>query len=85
MLKGLDHSFSSTRAQVAGILLEYAGNSSNKQNCLSQREIANMLGKNIHQVNLSMQSLYNEGLIRIECRRVIIKKKLLQKLANISR
>jgi predicted transcriptional regulator len=76
-----DHSFSYIRAQVARILLEYAKNGSNGQNLLTQREIATTLGSNIYQVHLSILSLYNEGLIRIEHRRIIIKKELLQKVA----
>ena len=77
-------SVSGVRANVARILIEHAGNGHNMRGNLSQREIATMLGVNIYQVYLSIQSLYNEGLIGIECRRIIIKKKLLQKLANTS-
>jgi DNA-binding MarR family transcriptional regulator len=79
-----EQSISGIRAQVARILLEYAGNGNNGQNCLSQREIATMLSTDIYQVHSSIQSLYSEGLIRIESRRLIIKKELLKKVAGMA-
>ena len=80
-----EQSFSYIRAQVARILLEHARNGSDGQNRLSQREIAAMLGIHIYQVHSSIQSLTSEGLIEIKCRRVIIKRGLLQKLVGIPR
>ena len=84
MLEEQDQAFFRNRARVARILLEHAEDGGNGKNRLSQREIATILGINIYIVHASIQSLYSEGIIRIECHRIIVNKELLQKAAGIA-
>ncbi|MGD0781083.1 MAG: helix-turn-helix domain-containing protein [Dehalococcoidales bacterium] len=77
-----DQSFLNIKGQVAKVLLEYARNSNNGHNRLSQRDIATMLGTGWDTVHLSLKSLYNEGIIRIERNRIVVNKELIQKVAG---
>ncbi len=76
-----DSFFIRIRAQLAGVLLERAGDGADRQNRLAQRDIAAMLATGWDMVHLSLKSLHKEGAIRIEHNRIIINKELLQKLA----
>ena len=77
-----DQYFFRIRGQVAGLLLERAGDGTGGQRLLAQRDIAAALGTGWDMVHLSLKSLYEEGAIRIERNRIIIKKELLQKAAG---
>ncbi len=67
------------RSHVAKILLEHANN---QHNHLTQRDIATTLGVGWDLVHLSLKSLFNDGTIRIERNRIIVNKKLAQKVAE---
>jgi len=67
------------------MLLEYARHGTTGIPGLSQREMAELLGTTWELVNESLRSLHEEGAIRIERHRIIIKEKSLQKIAGVSR
>ncbi|MHB8104942.1 MAG: helix-turn-helix domain-containing protein [Dehalococcoidales bacterium] len=77
-------SFPQIRGQVARILLEHATDGTNGHKPLAQRDIATMLGTGWDMVHLSLKSLYNEGVIKIERNRIIINKDLIQKVAAVA-
>ena len=74
--------FQKVRKQVAAILLEYARKSENGTKNRSQREMATSLGTSYEMVNRSLQSLQEEGVIRLERQRIIVKEEPLQKIAG---
>jgi DNA-binding transcriptional regulator YhcF (GntR family) len=71
------------RKQVAAMLLEYARKGGNGTKNRSQREMATSLGTSYEMVNRSLQSLQEEGAIRLERQRIILKEKPLQKIAGV--
>jgi DNA-binding GntR family transcriptional regulator len=69
------------RSQVAKILLEHAGNRNNR---LTQRDIATKLGTGWDVVHLTLKSLYRDGIIKVERNRIIVNKELAQKAAGLA-
>lgn len=82
ILPSQDQSFVHVRVLVAGVLLDYAGDGASEQRRLAQRDIAAITGASWEMVHASLESLQNEGAIRIERHRLIINKELLQKIAG---
>jgi CRP-like cAMP-binding protein len=70
-----DLSFRHVLARVARILLEYAPDGAGPRPRLTQQEIAAMAGTAREVVGRSLKSLEENGLIRLESRRVVIKDK----------
>jgi DNA-binding MarR family transcriptional regulator len=79
-----DRSFSHTRELVAKVLLEYAGDNTTERRQPTQRDIAGLVGTDWETVQASLKSLQDEGLIRLEHLRVVINKKLFQKVAGVA-
>jgi DNA-binding MarR family transcriptional regulator len=77
-------SFIHIRGLIAKILLENAGDGTNGQNRVAQRDIAMTVGTDWGMVHMSLKSMQDEGAIRIERHRLIINKGLLQKLAGVT-
>jgi CRP-like cAMP-binding protein len=77
-----DQSLGYVRELVAGVLLEHAGEEASERHQLTQRDIANITGTSWEMVHVSLESLQNEGAIRIERHRLIINIELLQKIAG---
>jgi len=75
--------FSQVRGLVAKVLLEHAGDGTNERRQLTQRDIAVLVGTDWETVHASLNSLYEEGIIRIERHRIIIYKELLQKVTGV--
>jgi hypothetical protein len=69
------------RRQVAGILLEHAGNGAGGGQQLTHRSLAKMLNTGWDKVYISLKSLNDEGAIKIDRNRIIVKPALLQKVA----
>ncbi len=69
------------RQRVAGILLQHAGTDTPRRSGLSQREMAERLNTSWDTVNSSLKSLQAEGAIRIDRHRMIINKKVLERIA----
>jgi len=69
------------RTQIARVLLEQAAKQPAKRHQLAQRDMASRGGIDWKAVHASLDSLENEGAIRVERNRIIINKKLLNKLA----
>jgi hypothetical protein len=84
MLAVRDNSMVDIKGQVAQILLEHAGDSTNRHNQLSHRDMATMLNTGWDKIHLSLKSLHEEGAIKIDRNRIIIEKKTLQKLAGLA-
>jgi len=82
-LKEQAQPFYQARGQVARILLEHAGNGDKGNNRLTQRDIATTLGTGWDIIHVTLKSLYQEGIIRMEHNRIIINKELLQKVAGV--
>jgi DNA-binding GntR family transcriptional regulator len=80
ILSEQEQSFQRTRGQVARLLLEHAVNGTDGNNRLTQRDMAEMLGTGWATVHRSLQSLYNEGIIRIERNRISVNKELVQNM-----
>jgi CRP-like cAMP-binding protein len=77
-----DLSFRNVRGRVAKILLEYVADHSEPRPRLTQQEIAAMAGTAREVVGRSLKSLEDDGLIRLESRRVVISnKEALRRLA----
>ena len=70
-----DLSFRHVRGRVAKILLEYASDRSEPRPRLTQQEIAAMAGTAREVVGRSLKSLEDDGMIRLESRRVVISNK----------
>lgn len=81
-LPAQDRSFCHVRGLVAKVLLEHAGDSTPERRQLTQRDIAILVGTDWETVHASLKSLQEEGAIRIERQRIIVKKELLQKAAG---
>ena len=77
-----DKHFNRIRGQVAQVLLDHAGGSSNQPNRLTHRDIATMLNTDWDKIHLSLKSLHEEGAIKIDRHRIIIEPELLQKAAG---
>jgi CRP/FNR family transcriptional regulator, cyclic AMP receptor protein len=77
-----DLSFRNVRGRVAKILLENIADPSELRPRLTQQEIAGMAGTAREVVGRSLKSLEDDGLIRLENRRVVIRnKEALRRLA----
>jgi len=74
------YSLSQTKTQVAKVLMEKSGDASAQRQQLAQRDIASLLGVGWEMVHASLESLENDGVIRVERHRVIINKELLNSL-----
>jgi len=70
------------RASVARVLLEHAGDVTGGRGRLAKRDIADITGAGWGLVHISLQSLQEEGAIRIERNRLIINRELLRKVAE---
>jgi DNA-binding MarR family transcriptional regulator len=68
---------------VARVLLDYAGDSTGGQRRLAQRDIAALTGIDWENVHMSLKSLQDEGVIKIERHRIILNKALLQRVAEV--
>ena len=79
-----DQTLGHVRKLVARVLLEHAGDSTSVQRQLTQRDIAVLVGTDWETVHMSLKSLHDEGAIRIERHRLIVKKGLLQKAAILA-
>jgi hypothetical protein len=84
MLAVRDNSIVDIKGQVAQVLLEHAGDSANRHNQLTHRDMAAMLNTGWDKIHLSLKSLHEEGAIKIDRNRIIIEKKTLQKLAGLA-
>jgi DNA-binding transcriptional regulator YhcF (GntR family) len=73
---------SQAKSQIAKVLLKNAGDASLKRQRLNQRDMASLLGVEWETVHKSLESLKNEGAIRLERHRIIINKELLNKLVS---
>lgn len=73
-----DQSFNRVKGLVAKVLLETATNSKPRRRCLAQRDIARITGTGWGIVHMSLKSLQDEGVIRIERNRLIINKDLIK-------
>jgi hypothetical protein len=78
-LLSLDQSLGHVRGLVAKVLLEHAGDGTTERRWLTQRDIATITGTSWEMVHASLNSLWDEGAIRIERHRLIINKELLRK------
>lgn len=77
-----DQTLGHVKKLVARVLLEHAGDSTPGRPQLTQRDIAALVGTDWERVHMSLKSLQDEGAIRIEHHRLIVKKELLQKIAG---
>jgi CRP/FNR family transcriptional regulator, cyclic AMP receptor protein len=78
-----DLSFRPVIGRVARILLAYAGNGSDSQPYLTQREMAAMAGTVRELVGRSLKTMQEEGIISLERHRLsIIKRKDMEKIAE---
>ena len=75
-------SLSKTKSQVARLLLGNAGNSKNGNKPITHRDMAAMLDTDWGLIHLSLNSLRDDGLIRIERNRIIVTKALVSLVAN---
>ena len=73
---------SQAKSQIAKVLLKNAGDASLKRQRLNQRDMASLLGVEWETVHKSLESLKNEGAIRLERHRIIINKELLNELVS---
>ena len=78
-----ENMFLHIRGLVARVLLEHAGDGTNGQSRVAQRDIAAIVGTDWGTVHMSLKSMQDEGAIQIERHRLILNKQLLQKLAGI--
>jgi CRP/FNR family transcriptional regulator, cyclic AMP receptor protein len=77
-----DHSLINIRGRVARVLLEHAADGASGRPRVSQRDIAATVGADWGMVHMSLKSMQDEGVIRIDRHRLIINKELLQKVAR---
>ena len=68
---------------VARVLLDYAGDSTSGRHRLAQRDIAALANTDWETVHMSLKSLQDKGVIRIERHRMILNKELLQEVAGV--
>jgi DNA-binding Lrp family transcriptional regulator len=69
---------------VAKVLLDYVEDNAGGQRRLAQRDIAALAGTDWETVHMSLKSLQEEGVIKIERHRMILNKELLQKVAAVA-
>lgn len=69
---------------VARVLLDCASDSSTARGRLAQRDIATLTGTDWRTVHMSLKSLQDDGVIRIERHRIVLNKELLQKAAGVN-
>jgi len=72
------------RGMVSKILLEYAGDGTTKRPRLTRLSIAEMIGTDKEAVHMSLKSLQDKEIIRLEHLRIVINKELLQKVAGVA-
>ncbi len=82
MLLTQGKSFHRVRKLVAKVLLEHAGDGNSRRCWLTQRDMATLTGTDWETVHLSLRSLKEEGVIRIELNRIIISEELIRKVAG---
>jgi DNA-binding transcriptional regulator YhcF (GntR family) len=75
-------SFQTVVGHIAAILLDYPGNCTAGKRCLSQREMASLIGTSWEQVNRSLKYLQKKGAIRIDRHRIIAQETLLRRIAG---
>jgi DNA-binding MarR family transcriptional regulator len=75
-------SFRHARWLVSKVLLEFARDATNERNRLAQRDIAKIIGADWETVHMSLKSLQDEGIIRIERNRITINKELLKEIVG---
>jgi CRP/FNR family transcriptional regulator len=73
--------FTDIRGRVARVLLEYANDGAGGPPRVAQKDIAATIGTDWGMIHLSLKSMQEEGAIKIDRHRLIINKKLLQKVA----
>jgi hypothetical protein len=76
-----DGALMNIRSQVAGILLKRAVDGASGEPQLTHRSMAKMLNTGWDKVYISLKSLNEEGAIKIDRNRIIVKPALLQKVA----
>ena len=79
-----EQSLGRVKGMVARVLLEGAGDGTNGRGRLAQRDIAAITGTSWEMVHISLQSLQEDGAIRIERHRMIINKKLLEEAVDLA-
>lgn len=79
-----NNSLNHVKGLIAKTLLEHAGDGNGGTNRLAQRDIAARVGTDWDTVHLTLQSMQDEGAIRIEGHRLIINKGLLQKVVGLT-
>jgi CRP-like cAMP-binding protein len=67
------------KGRVAKILLEHALDRTNGNNQLARRDIAEMLGTSFLTVHFTLESLTQDGFIKIERNRIVLNKEMIQK------
>jgi DNA-binding GntR family transcriptional regulator len=70
--------------RVAKILLEHGRDRTNGNNRLARRDIAEMLGTSFLTVHFALESLMQDGAIKIERNRIILNKEMILKLVEIN-
>ena len=73
--------FDRIRGLVAELLLERAEDGSAGRRWLTQRDIAAITGASWGMVHLSLQSLQDEGAIRMERNRLVVNRESLERMA----
>ena len=77
-----DRTITDIRGQVAGILIEHTGNGSEGRQQLTHQNMATLLNTGWDKIYLSLKSLNEEGAIKIDRNRIIVKMDVLQKIAG---
>ncbi len=77
-----NRSFIDIRGRVARVLLEHVADGASGRPRVAQRDIAATVGADWGMVHMSLKSMQDEGVIRIDRHRLIINKELLQKVAG---
>ena len=79
----LEHlSFRRIKGKVAEVLLESTGDGTGERPVLTLGEIAVSIGTTPEMVNKVLESLQEKGAIKLERRRIVIDRELLEKLAT---
>jgi len=80
-----DLSFRHVTGRLAKILLEYAGDKSGERHWLTQQDMAAMAGTAREMIGRSLKFLEEEGVVRLERHRIVIKdKKALKEMAGMA-
>jgi hypothetical protein len=77
-----DQYFCHVKGLIAKVLLEHAGDGMTERCWLTQRDIAAITGTSWETVHMSLNYLQDEGAIKIERHRIIVKEELLRKMAE---